>query len=114
MGGKQSKAKQAGPQQEAKSQWEEDWEAFLSSHPGFEVRDVSWEEKLEENDNEDQIRLVCISDTHCQVFCPNFVQGYKYTKPGRDYVGASSRRRHLDTLWRLHQLWEEGGGGEVQ
>ena len=70
--------------------------------------------KLEENDNEDQIRLVCISDTHCQVFCPNFVQGYKYTKPGRDYVGASSRRRHLDTLWRLHQLWEEGGGGEVQ
>merc|ERR1711936_557948 len=50
----------------AKSQWEEDWEAFLSSHPGFEVRDVSWEEKLEENDNEDQIRLVCISDTHCQ------------------------------------------------
>ena len=71
MGGKQSKAKQNVqqiPQKEAKEQWEEDWETFLSSHPGFTVNEVNWEENLAKDCDEDQIRLVCISDTHCQVF----------------------------------------------
>ena len=71
MGGKQSKAKQNVqqiPQKEAKEQWEEDWETFLSSHPGFTVTEVNWEENLAKDSDEHQIRLVCISDTHCQVF----------------------------------------------
>ena len=70
MGGKQSRGKQdgrQGAQSKAKDQWEENWETFLSSHPGFTVSNVNWEENLTKNGDEDQIRLVCISDTHCQV-----------------------------------------------
>ena len=116
MGGKQSKGKQDGqqiPQRETKEQWEEDWETFLSSHPAFTVNDVNWEENLMKDGNEDQIRLVCISDTHCQVFNP-ILQQDKHTGPGTDNVGAGPTRGHLDTRWRLHQLWEKEGGGKVQ
>jgi len=69
MGGKQSRGKQERKQiaqSKAKDQWEKDWETFLSSHPDFTVNDVNWEENLTKNGDEDQIRLVCISDTHCQ------------------------------------------------
>ena len=71
MGGKQSKAKQDNqeiPERENKEQWEEEWETFISSHPGFTVIDVNWEENVAKDYDEDQIRIVCISDTHCQVF----------------------------------------------
>ena len=71
MGGKQSKTKRNYPklpEREAKEQWEEEWETFHSSHPGFTVSDVNWEENVEKNFDEEQIRIVCISDTHCQVF----------------------------------------------
>jgi len=69
MGGKQSRGKQYGQQKaqsEAKEQWEENWENFLSCHPGFTVNNVNWEDNLTKSGDEDQIRLVCISDTHCQ------------------------------------------------
>merc|ERR1712013_391254 len=66
MGGKQSKAKQVVQQKPQKQQWEEDWEAFLSSHPGFTPADVDWEEEVAGQGDKDHIRLVCISDTHCQ------------------------------------------------
>jgi len=66
MGGKQSKAKQVVQQKPQKEQWEEDWEAFLSSHPGFTPADVDWEEKVAGQGDKDNLRLVCISDTHCQ------------------------------------------------
>ena len=70
MEGKESKANQDVqkiPQREPKEPWEEELESFLSSHPGFEVNTVDWEENLAKNYDEDQIRIVCISDTHCQV-----------------------------------------------
>ena len=111
MGGKQSKTKQNYPklpERGAKEQWEEEWETFISSHPGFTVSDVNWEENVEKNfDKEDQIRIVCISDTHCQVFLNAISHEDKHSLPGTDHVGASPTRGHLDTLWRLHQLWEE-------
>ena len=100
MGGKQSRGKQIR-QRDAKEQWEEDWETFLSSHPGFTVNDVNWEENLAKDGDEDQIRLVCISDTHCQVFNPISHEA-KPTRPGGDNVGAGPTRGHLDTRWRLH------------
>ena len=70
MGGKHSKSKQIVPQipgGETKEQWEEEWETFLSSHPGFEVNDVDWEENLTKEFRQEQLRIVCISDTHTQV-----------------------------------------------
>ena len=72
MGGKQSKAKQVVQQKPQKEQWEEDWEAFLSSHPGFTPADVDWEEKAAGQGDKDHLRLVCISDTHCQVYLSLF------------------------------------------
>ena len=117
MGGKQSKTKQNYPklpERGAKEQWEEEWETFISSHPGFTVSDVNWEENVEKDYDEEQIRIVCVSDTHCQVLVAFSHQDITNTIPGTDHVGASATRGHLDTLWRLHQLWEEGGGGEVQ
>ena len=117
MGGKQSKTKQNYPklpERGAKEQWEEEWETFISSHPGFTVSDVNWEENVENNYDEEQIRIVCVSDTHCQVLVAFSHQDITNTIPGTDHVGASATRGHLDTRWRLHQLWEEGGGGKVQ
>ena len=72
MGGKQSKAKQVVQQKPQKEQWEEDWEVFLSSHPGFTPADVDWEEKVAGQGDKDNLRLVCISDTHCQVYLSLF------------------------------------------
>ena len=71
MGGKHSKSKQDIPhiaRGEVKEQWEEEWETFLSSHPGLTVNDVNWEENVEKDNEKEQIRIVCISDTHTQVF----------------------------------------------
>ena len=44
---------------ETKVHWKEDWEPFLSSHPGFKARDVNWEEKLEEDAKRTKIRSDC-------------------------------------------------------
>ena len=71
MGGKQSKVKQDVeqiPERKVKEQWEEEWETFISCHPGFTLNDVNWEENVAKNHDKEHIRIVCVSDTHCQVF----------------------------------------------